>query len=106
MLLPARTGTVDLPTVGRSRVDRHITFPAAETNVMTLSSDPVRRAGRSAGTALRSGLRRAAFLLALCGTGRSEEHTSELQSLMRISYDVFCLKNTNTKRLKTTPHAQ
>src|SRR3546814_8845804 len=24
--------------------------------------------------------------------GRSEEHTSELQSLMRISYDVFCLK--------------
>src|SRR3546814_7760772 len=24
---------------------------------------------------------------------RSEEHTSELQSLMRISYDVFCLKN-------------
>src|SRR3546814_2101870 len=25
-------------------------------------------------------------------TGRSEEHTSELQSLMRISYPVFCLK--------------
>src|SRR3546814_9521030 len=27
-------------------------------------------------------------------TGRSEEHTSELPSLMRISYAVFCLKNT------------
>src|SRR3546814_6451906 len=27
------------------------------------------------------------------GSGRSEEHTSELQSLMRISYAVFCLKN-------------
>src|SRR3546814_9777320 len=26
---------------------------------------------------------------------RSEEHTSELQSLMRISYDVFCLKKKN-----------
>src|SRR3546814_9446974 len=26
------------------------------------------------------------------GLGRSEEHTSELQSLMRISYAVFCLK--------------
>src|SRR3546814_10076033 len=26
---------------------------------------------------------------------RSEEHTSELQSLMRISYAAFCLKNTN-----------
>src|SRR3546814_1749001 len=30
---------------------------------------------------------------------RSEEHTSELQSLMRISYAVFCLKkNTNTHK--------
>src|SRR3546814_1681369 len=28
------------------------------------------------------------------GNYRSEEHTSELQSLMRISYDVFCLKKT------------
>src|SRR3546814_13901750 len=28
----------------------------------------------------------------LTGSGRSEEHTSELQSLMRISYAVFCLK--------------
>src|SRR3546814_2252685 len=28
---------------------------------------------------------------------RSEEHTSELQSLMRISYAVFCLKQKNTK---------
>src|SRR3546814_10757455 len=27
-----------------------------------------------------------------CGDSRSEEHTSELQSLMRISYAVFCLK--------------
>src|SRR3546814_1640621 len=33
---------------------------------------------------------------------RSEEHTSELQSLMRISYAVFCLKNTKT--LKTSLH--
>src|SRR3546814_4547684 len=31
--------------------------------------------------------------------GRSEEHTSELQSLMRISYAVFCLKKKN-KRIK------
>src|SRR3546814_1397402 len=29
------------------------------------------------------------------GTDRSEEHTSELQSLMRISYAVFCLKKKN-----------
>src|SRR3546814_3606389 len=30
-------------------------------------------------------------------THRSEEHTSELQSLMRISYAVFCLKKKKTK---------
>src|SRR3546814_7105105 len=30
---------------------------------------------------------------------RSEEHTSELQSLMRISYAVFCLKNKKQKQL-------
>src|SRR3546814_5503566 len=30
------------------------------------------------------------------GGGRSEEHTSELQSLMRISYAVFCLKKKTT----------
>src|SRR3546814_5184306 len=36
----------------------------------------------------------------LVGDHRSEEHTSELQSLMRISYAVFCLKKKNTiKRL-------
>src|SRR3546814_3930571 len=32
---------------------------------------------------------------------RSEEHTSELQSLMRISYAVFCLKKKNTHDLET-----
>src|SRR3546814_9929046 len=30
--------------------------------------------------------------------GRSEEHTSELQSLMRISYAVFCLKKKKTQK--------
>src|SRR3546814_10260050 len=44
----------------------------------------------------RSGAFRADFLQP--GPDRSEEHTSELQSLMRISYAVFCLK----KQRKTT----
>src|SRR3546814_6264179 len=44
-------------------------------------------------------------------SGRSEEHTSELQSLMRISYAVFCLKkkkkqnkehNTNNMKVRAT----
>src|SRR3546814_2281982 len=60
-----------------------------------------------------------ANLLAICVAGRrhdlaepgdgrpvmrSEEHTSELQSLMRISYAVFCLKK--KKKEKTTYHLQ
>src|SRR3546814_3947618 len=55
-------------------------------------ADPVRQrpAGRSE---LSLRLRRA--------DRRSEEHTSELQSLMRISYAVFCLK---TKQNATTMH--
>src|SRR3546814_6534667 len=36
------------------------------------------------------------FFPADSATMRSEEHTSELQSLMRISYAVFCLKKTTT----------
>src|SRR3546814_9034335 len=40
-------------------------------------------------------------LINLRGLGRSEEHTSELQSLMRNSYAVFCLKKkTNTIQKK------
>src|SRR3546814_3944223 len=39
---------------------------------------------------------------------RSEEHTSELQSLMRISYAVFCLKKKKTHKIhtSTTMHTQ
>src|SRR3546814_6289284 len=37
----------------------------------------------------------------LRGVGRSEEHTSELQSLMRISYAVFCLKKKKHKKTTT-----
>src|SRR3546814_9763435 len=35
---------------------------------------------------------------------RSEEHTSELQSLMRISYAVFCLKKKKTTKYSTPAH--
>src|SRR3546814_1198459 len=52
------------------------------------------------GVALRSGQHRIPFIFARRNVehdaDRSEEHTSELQSLMRISYAVFCLKKKNT----------
>src|SRR3546814_1940354 len=37
---------------------------------------------------------------------RSEEHTSELQSLMRISYAVFCLKKKKQPQKRTTTNVQ
>src|SRR3546814_1320919 len=41
-------------------------------------------------------------MMTLLGVNRSEEHTSELQSLMRISYAVFCLKKKNPHEKNTT----
>src|SRR3546814_7883003 len=51
-------------------------------------------------------LRVVGHLAAMCSAqARSEEHTSELQSLMRISYAVFCLKKQKhqTQRAKAIP---
>src|SRR3546814_10070460 len=45
--------------------------------------------------------------LVFCIGGRSEEHTSELQSLMRISYAVFCLKKKKKTNVTiTTVHVK
>src|SRR3546814_8445991 len=51
----------------------------------------------------RTGIPTDFALLAGSLAGRSEEHTSELQSLMRISYAVFCLKK-KTKLNNSTYH--
>src|SRR3546814_4441527 len=45
-----------------------------------------------------------ADLLVLMQDSRSEEHTSELQSLMRISYAVFCLKKKKRKNVPQYTH--
>src|SRR3546814_1112707 len=44
------------------------------------------------------------WLRSVAPSGRSEEHTSELQSLMRISYAVFCLKTTTIQQHKSARH--
>src|SRR3546814_3354568 len=58
------------------------------------SSKPAVRSRRLRGPEARNGDRGLALsaLPLSAEPGRSEEHTSELQSLMRISYAVFCLK--------------
>src|SRR3546814_1192060 len=60
------------------------------------AAGPVHRPHPRAGAADRPG--------AAPARGRSEEHTSELQSIMRISYTVFCLKKkTSSPLLDLTP---
>src|SRR3546814_4178671 len=65
-------------------------------------ADPIDRPRRS--YAGPEGSERAMFQAALSKSSlhrfRSEEHTSELQSLMRISYAVFCLKKKKHKNRK------
>src|SRR3546814_8161182 len=67
------------------------------------SAIPTRRSPkRCAGIAARGGCEAPKFPL-VSSEVRSEEHTSELQSLMRISYAVFCLtkKNHNCEHTKS-----
>src|SRR3546814_17704426 len=64
---------------------------AASPSPALRSTDPVRPRAAATGSAARDRRVRAR---------RSEEHTSELQSLMRISYAVFCLKK-KTERTKS-----
>src|SRR3546814_1775055 len=58
----------------------------------------------SIGAGIFGGIREGRGYAIAFGAVRSEEHTSELQSLMRISYAVFCLKKkkilTHTKHIK------
>src|SRR3546814_1999508 len=58
---------------------------------------------RQAGATARSSRRHSEITSSIADPellGRSEEHTSELQSLMRISYAVFCLKKKKHKKTK------
>src|SRR3546814_3326576 len=58
--------------------------------------------GRGAGLVHGTGRSDGGWASLSSGDRRSEEHTSELQSLMRISYAVFCLKKKNKKKKAKT----
>src|SRR3546814_8161088 len=75
-----------------SAIAARIGQPAAAAGV-----DERTRAGRLVGRAVASVANLLDLRLAVVAgsVARSEEHTSELQSLMRISYAVFCLKKKN-----------
>src|SRR3546814_6853613 len=80
-------------------------FPAADATLTTTmkSVGEAMAIGRNYATALQKALRSlekrgSSFHWQGEPGDRSEEHTSELQSLMRLSYAVFCLKKKNTSR--------
>src|SRR3546814_4414821 len=84
----------------RRRRDAFRRCPGAPSGPRARLHAPLRRrAGPSQGAAERA--RQSAERAPRRG-GRSEEHTSELQSLMRSSYAVFCLKK--KKKYKTNTH--
>src|SRR3546814_9680681 len=72
------------------------TIAAAIANVGAKASAAIGKdAGRPA--AMTGGAATGTMAHRVRAGGRSEEHTSELQSLMRISYAVFCLKKKNMR---------
>src|SRR3546814_7046463 len=80
-----------LPHVIRAFQKRH---PGVSIHLDTHSSSTVRQL--VANQQFDIGLATRAHEVAGMSASRSEEHTSELQSLMRISYAVFCLKKNTT----------
>src|SRR3546814_2814524 len=103
------TVTAPIPEDARPSADAMVTDrPGLLLGILTADCVPVLFADREAGVigAAHAGWKGAlggvtdSVLTAMEKLGarreRSEEHTSELQSLMRISYAVFCLKKKNT----------
>src|SRR3546814_3111191 len=74
----------------RDMGDRHQLGAGGQQRLVRVEQEP-------AAVVHRHDLEHDAFAVAQELPGRSEEHTSELQSLMRISYAVFCLKKKNNK---------
>src|SRR3546814_7129263 len=68
---------------------------AAESSGVTCAMCRIRQARAQAGASLRMKHETSLQASGRRVVHRSEEHTSELQSLMRISYAVFCLKKKN-----------
>src|SRR3546814_6063447 len=106
---PTLTDTLfPYPTLFRSRIlkrVRHVSSLRKRLCVRRrgeLRPFRIARAGRRREAVARHGRRQGRRR----ADSRSEEHTSELQSLMRISYAVFCLKKKNDNKTKNIDNTQ
>src|SRR3546814_1800672 len=93
----ARILVIELVDLVAAFEDRHVPFEQIDEHRFARREHRTEHAVRGR---TRAELKRVQHVLGSLTVIRSEEHTSELQSLMRISYAVFCLKkkitNTNT----------
>src|SRR3546814_1346028 len=87
--------TVDL------HVEQDLTLPLRREGTRRCLTNLIANAQRHGKhIAVRAGRRKGPVEVTIDDDGRSEEHTSELQSLMRISYAVFCLKKKKKSRIQ------
>src|SRR3546814_2767246 len=88
--------------LGESRVADHATHPVrAQQQPLGLGERHHEEVRRTSGRVAEGPGDDVALGMGRRLVGRSEEHTSELQSLMRISYAVFCLKKKTNTELNT-----
>src|SRR3546814_4006274 len=91
------------PSFGSTRTNRGAWFSPSSTQMpharSSRKSQAVKLPGRISDVACRPVSKTNPYRgCEVVRTPRSEEHTSELQSLMRISYAVFCLKKKKNKK--------
>src|SRR3546814_3029943 len=86
----------------RSTLARHNAHARHRTNLKADASDLGRRAQAGISSVRRVSQPERRYFTAASRSKRSEEHTSELQSLMRISYAVFCLQKKKKKQQSMT----
>src|SRR3546814_5818967 len=103
----ARSLPLTLGADGTAATNVIVDQPISEPTLMAVEMDYADANGETLTSSRRITLYPSAVRLGLKTDGwlmrddRSEEHTSELQSLMRISYAVFCLKKKKTKQPST-----
>src|SRR3546814_2237391 len=110
---PPRSTRTDTPfpytTLFRSPGGSRLRPPGADLSTAVRREYPAPEQGRQIGhgKAQTAGVESGGEDRRGCGSGRSEEHTSELQSLMRIAYAVFCLKKKkNVNRRSNKNHTK
>src|SRR3546814_4592271 len=97
-------GVADLQRAGLDRRLMRVQPPQRLAGVADRRRRAAERRDRTAVAHLAAALAVKGRLVGQHGDHRSEEHTSELQSLMRISYAVFCLKKKKKRLIQTSIH--